>query len=127
MSNHDPAASLAEQWREQAAAHQRDGALVEGAALLRRCADELEARVAAYGAELLDLQDAAAESGYSADHLGRLVRDGTLPNAGRPHAPRIKRADLPRKPCIASSALSSLPFRQMVRSVASSHNGGSDG
>ena len=37
------------------------------------------------------------ESGYSADHLGRLVRDGKIPNAGRPGAPRIARSHLPRK------------------------------
>ena len=40
---------------------------------------------------------AARESGYSADHLGRLVRDGRIPNAGRPGAPRIARSHLPRK------------------------------
>ena len=43
------------------------------------------------------LVEAARESGYSADHLGRLVRDGKIPNAGRPGAPRIARRDLPRK------------------------------
>lgn len=30
------------------------------------------------------------------DHLGRLVRDGKTPNAGRPGAPRIALKDLPR-------------------------------
>ncbi len=47
--------------------------------------------------ELLTLRQAARESGYSADHLGRLVKTGAIPNAGRPHAPRILRRDLPRK------------------------------
>jgi hypothetical protein len=47
--------------------------------------------------ELLTLRQAARESGYSADHLGRLVKTGAIPNAGRPHAPRIRRRDLPRK------------------------------
>ena len=45
----------------------------------------------------LTLQEAADLSGYSADHLGRLVREGKIPNAGRPKAPRIARRDLPRK------------------------------
>jgi len=49
------------------------------------------------GDSLLNLTQAAAESGYSADYLGRLVKNGTIPNAGRPNAPRIRRADLPRK------------------------------
>jgi hypothetical protein len=44
---------------------------------------------------LLTLTEAAEMSGYSADHLGRCVRDGMIPNAGRPNSPRIRRADLP--------------------------------
>jgi hypothetical protein len=35
------------------------------------------------------LAEASAQSGYSQDHLARLIREGRLPNAGRPHAPRI--------------------------------------
>jgi hypothetical protein len=46
----------------------------------------------------LSLGEAAAETGYSADHLGRLVRQGRIPNAGRKNAPRVLRSDLPRKP-----------------------------
>ena len=45
----------------------------------------------------LSLTEAARESGYSTDHLGRLVRDGKIPNTGRPGAPRIARSHLPRK------------------------------
>ena len=63
-----------------------------------RCATHLEEALVRAGEEPLSLQEAAEESGYSADHLGRLVRDGKLPNAGRPNAPRIRRADLPSKP-----------------------------
>jgi hypothetical protein len=36
-------------------------------------------------------------SGYSADHLGELVREGKIPNAGRKNAPLIRRLDLPMK------------------------------
>ncbi len=55
---------------------------------------ELEA---ALGHTVLTLTEAAATSGYSADHLGHLVREGKIPNAGRPGAPRIALRDLPRK------------------------------
>ena len=41
--------------------------------------------------------EAARRSGYSADHLGRLVRNGKIPNSGRPGTPSIARRDLPRK------------------------------
>ncbi|HUK68360.1 MAG TPA: hypothetical protein VLW50_06355 [Streptosporangiaceae bacterium] len=60
-------------------------------------AEELEQALDAEAAEPLTLTQAAALSGYSPDYLGRMVRDGRLPNAGRLHAPRLRRADVPRK------------------------------
>jgi hypothetical protein len=50
------------------------------------------------GTELLTLTQAAIRSGYSADSLGRMVRTGQLTNRGRKNAPRVRAADLPRKP-----------------------------
>ncbi len=47
--------------------------------------------------EELTLEEAARRSGYNAGHLGRLVRQGKLPNAGRPYAPRIRAGDLPKR------------------------------
>jgi hypothetical protein len=70
---------------------------VDGAALLDEVLSDFAALRLADAAELLNLRQASAESGYSPDHLGRLVRDGKIPNAGRPNAPRIRRTDLPRK------------------------------
>lgn len=61
-------------------------------------ARELEARLGSVADELLSLAQAARESGYSADHLGRLVKTQRLRNHGRAHAPRIRRGDLPVKP-----------------------------
>ncbi|MGH7513403.1 MAG: helix-turn-helix domain-containing protein [Gemmatimonadales bacterium] len=46
---------------------------------------------------LLNLTEAARECGYSPDALGRMIRSGRIPNRGRPGAPRVRRADLPRK------------------------------
>jgi len=84
-------------WRARAA-DLRSWALADGAATaLERAADELEAALHSEAEELLNLEQAAAASGFSADHLGREVRAGRIPNAGRPNAPRIRRADLPRK------------------------------
>ena len=50
------------------------------------------------GAELLTLTQAAIRSGYRADTVGRMVRSGKLANLGRKNAPRVRAADLPRKP-----------------------------
>ena len=67
-------------------------------------ADVVEAILQARGLDMLNLTDAAVESGYSADYLGRLVRDGKIANVGRPNAPRIRRRDLPRKaPTVAET------------------------
>ena len=50
---------------------------------------------------------AARVSGYTADHLGALVKRGKIPNAGRTGAPRIRRQDVPRKkPDVPHAALS---------------------
>ena len=67
------------------------------AVALESCAAELEATLQERDETTLSLTEAARESGYSTDHLGRLVRDGRIPNAGRPGAPRIARSILPRK------------------------------
>ena len=87
--------------------------------------EELEEYARRRGEEKLTLDKAAEESGYTADHLSRLVRDGTVPNAGEPGSPRIRRADLPRKPGHrgqpASLVDDPIPSRmQMARSVVNS-------
>ena len=46
----------------------------------------------------LTLREAAARSGYSTGHLGRLVRQGKIPNAGQPRSPRVRVGDLPARP-----------------------------
>jgi hypothetical protein len=89
-------ANLVPAWRERA-----EGLAPyapAAAVAFSEAAKELEEALAKSQAEELTLEEAAAESGYSADHLGRLLADGTIPNAGRKHAPRILRRDLPRKP-----------------------------
>ena len=74
-------------------------AAVDGAVICEEILADLDALQLAEGNITLMLSDAAAMSGYSADHLSRLLRDGKLPNVGRKGAPRIRLADLPRRPC----------------------------
>ena len=83
-------------WRKRAKALRRYASELPAVAL-ERCADELEDTLRERDETTFSLVEAARESGYTATHLGRLVRDGRIPNAGRPGAPRIARRDLPRK------------------------------
>lgn len=50
----------------------------EVAAAYRQAADEVERELRAWDRELLTIKEAAEESGYSPEHLRRLVRDDKL-------------------------------------------------
>jgi hypothetical protein len=98
---------------------------------LEWCADQLEAAFHRSDHELLSLYRAAQESGYSTDHLGRLLREGKIPNSGRKSKPMIRRIDLPHKwsegkgkPCIARHTGYN-PSR-LVRNIIHSKFGGGD-
>jgi hypothetical protein len=99
-----PAAGLAELpalWRGQA-----DGleAYAPPAAVaFRRAADELEAALRDAADEELTLTQASGESNYSTRQLRSLLRNGSIPDAGRRGAPRVRRGDLPRKARPASA------------------------
>ena len=92
----EPWPTLVTRWRDMADTVAQFGADAAAAAL-RLAAGELEVAHRAHQGEPLPLAQAAAESGLSAGHLGRMVRQGTLPNAGAPGRPRIARAHLPRR------------------------------
>ena len=89
-------ASLPLQWRERATLLEQFGD-PNTARLWRIAATELDRALEAFDAETLSLVEAARVSGYTPEHLGLLVKQGKIPNAGRPGAPRIRRADLPTK------------------------------
>ncbi|HKV51093.1 MAG TPA: hypothetical protein VJO52_07835 [Gemmatimonadaceae bacterium] len=103
---------------------------------LERVCDEVLADLGAlqneFERDVLTLGGAAAESGYSTDHLRRLIRDGKVPNAGRRHAPLVRRCDLPIKPGHLRSGVLGInnagPSReQIVRAVVTSALGVNDG
>jgi len=96
MNDRTSVKALPGTWRKRAKALRRYGS-ESPAVALERCAAELEDTIAERDETTFSLVEASRESGYSADHLGRLVRDGKIPNAGRRGAPRIARRHLPRK------------------------------
>ena len=89
--------TLPDTWRERAQQLQDWGSGEGLARAWERAAIELEPSLRQQQGETLNLQEEARESGYSADHLGELVRQQKIPNFGRKNAPRIRRADLPIK------------------------------
>lgn len=93
-----PIRGIAQEWKRQS----RELGTRYGISQVTRTLDSLAADLlqAVDTAEnrLFNLTEAAEVSGYSADHLGRLVRAGTIPNAGRPNAPKIALRDLPMRP-----------------------------
>jgi len=89
--------SLLSEWRADADRMRQYGHEAT-AAVCELHARQVEAAMDAMDAEALTLVEASEASGLSADHLGRLLRTGAIPNAGRKGAPRIRRGDLPRNP-----------------------------
>lgn len=87
--------NLPHNWRQRAEQLRDWGGSAEVVRLWERAASELEQALQVAGSETLSLTEAARVSGLSAGYLGDLVRAGKLSNAGRKHAPRIRRADLP--------------------------------
>lgn len=102
-----------------------------GAAIaFETCARQIEETLRDSESELLTLSQAADFSGFSADHLGRLIRQGKITNFGRQNAPRVRCADLPRKAkassCLTDSPGSVTSFSQVARAVLHRHTGGGD-
>ena len=87
---------LLERWRNRADDHRRYAPPV--AAALDDVVSELVEDDHRIATAALTLAQASAESGYSAGHIGRLIAEGRIANAGKKGAPRIRRGDLPRKP-----------------------------
>ncbi|HZS57724.1 MAG TPA: hypothetical protein VFA43_00540 [Gemmatimonadaceae bacterium] len=73
-------------------------ASVEAAPLIDQILTELRDEVADHEEATLTLSDAALRSGYSRDHLARLVRQHRIPNRGRRGAPRVRLGALPIRP-----------------------------
>ena len=91
-------AALPANFRERAAFLRENAAAEQAATAWEKAAIEVESALRGHGLEALTLRAAAPECGYSVDHLRRLIRDGTIPNAGSDREYRILRRDIPKKP-----------------------------
>lgn len=91
---------LAQRWRLDAVRYQEDQ-LPTVAAVLLRCAEQLEGATREQESTLVSLSEGARLSGYSARQLSRLVHRGRIPNYGSERRPRVAMGDLPRKPGLA--------------------------
>jgi hypothetical protein len=92
-----PLDTLRTKWRVRREEFARFRATVDGATLCDELLADLDSALLMRDEEVLTLRDAAALSGYTVDHLARLIRQGKLPNAGRNRAPRVRRRDIPIK------------------------------
>jgi hypothetical protein len=113
-------------WRRRA--NDLEAYAPSAARAFRVAADELEADVRDEEQRVVTLSEAARLNGYCREHLGCLVKDGTIPNAGRPNAPRIRLSDLPRKagylpPERVPEQLSGTSNGQIVRSIVEAQKG----
>lgn len=77
-----------EEWR-------RLGVRVDGATIAEEILVDLRALSA--GENVVSLTEAAKQTGYTPDSLGRLIRGGKLTNYGRKHAPRVRLSECPTK------------------------------
>ena len=84
-------------WRTRQSEWARIGALVDGARVCEDVLQDFEAVTRAEDDAELSLSEAAAESGYSRDHLRRLHRLGKLPAYRKGRNLFFRSAELPRK------------------------------
>jgi hypothetical protein len=112
----NPFIKLAEAWLQDAATLRLYGD-DRGAQICLLHAEAVRAMARSTGDEPLPLEQAAAESGYSADRLRHMIGEGKIANAGRKGSPRIRRADLPVKPGRAKPAVSGFDAGAFARSL----------
>lgn len=91
-------AELRQKWETEIGVMQRRGVLVNGATVCAELLADVEAVFRDQSEAPLTLTEGSRRSGYSVDHLAKMIREGKLRNIGRKGSPRIRAGDLPRKP-----------------------------
>jgi hypothetical protein len=85
-------------WRARRDEFARFRASVDAPILCDELLADLESAAQARDEEVLTLREASTVSGYTVDHLARLIRQGRIRNGGRRGAPRIRARDIPLRP-----------------------------
>jgi hypothetical protein len=89
---------LFQRWKSVRDICERVDALVNGSRIIDEMLHDVALVEHHSNERLLTLREASVLSGYSVDHLARLVRQSVIPNAGKTRSPRVRLADLPRRP-----------------------------
>ncbi len=93
-----PLSRLPQEFRDNATTARKLAASERAAHVWEAAAKEVEERIADSLLEPLTLEAAVLESGYTRNHLTRMLRVGKFPNSGTETRPLILRMHLPRKP-----------------------------
>ena len=93
-----PLARLPQEFRAKAKISRSVAGAETAAYIWEQAAQAVEQRLGEAFLEPLSLDQAETESGYTRNHLSRMLRESTLPNSGTTQDPRILRKHLPRKP-----------------------------
>lgn len=110
-----------DRWRKEQDVLRRRDALVNGAALIGDMLADMDKALSEDGERVLTPKEASRVTGMSAAHIKRLVRQGTLPNAGRRGSPRVLQRDLAECfPLRTTPYIVAEDRRQIVRSVVNS-------
>lgn len=108
---------LPAEYRRKAQTLREDAAAEQAATAWERAAELLEGALQVSDLEALTLEEAEVLGGYTRRHLRRLIREGTIPNAGTPDRYLILRMHVPRKPGHATPSVARGP-----RSMAASRS-----
>ena len=84
-------------WTSRKADFGQLGAIVDAAKLCIEVLADFDAVTTAQDETLLTLREAAAQSGYSTDHLRRLARQGRLPCVRRGRRLLFRAGSIPRR------------------------------
>ncbi|MEX2109712.1 MAG: hypothetical protein WD802_03845 [Gemmatimonadaceae bacterium] len=90
---------MLERWEIRRSEFEKLHAQVDGASLVEQFLRDLTALSS--NETRVSLSVASERTGYSADHLSRLIKSGKLTDYGRKHAPRVKVSECPQKSSIA--------------------------
>jgi len=128
-------ADIRQAWAERREEWRRLGVYVNGAKLCDDFLADLDRMAREDTEELITLTEAARVTGFHPDSIGRAIRDGRVPNYGRPNAPRVRRLDVAKlgrrrkktNPGLTTPPVVGIRAVQIARAVVTSSTGGRDG